>query len=470
MLREWYPVCFFILYEKYIEKAGHPMEMNLFGKYSSFSTAYSGLSFYSPRNENLIFEKEKTIEIYCQVLNRSVKLTWSLSRNMVDIPFLCGSGEPLPANRFKVSIPSESLRPGFYDLSVTADCGGGTVGGLCAFGWKPEEMDICDTRPGDFSTFWKKGLEKLAEVPLEARESFYADYSGAQIDDYNYARACLPPDYDPCGHQTEKVEASKISFAGLGGIRIYGWLAKPKGKGPFKVMLVLPGAGFAARPIPLEHARHGYLALDIQVHGQKVDQQEYKSLPGYGADAIYDPADRYYYHNVYLNCVQAVHYLLSREDADASRLAVVGGSQGGRLTTVVAALDKRVRAAVPAITHFANLPYLDFARAANDAGSDGVGMDAARGKSVRSRCLAYYDVMNFAPDVVCPVLMNVGLIDRVSPPSGVFAVYNRLRSEKKAIIPLPGLAHDWSAEFDRRAWRWLEKIWSEGKEHMPAAL
>ena len=73
------------------------------------------------------------------------------------------------------------------------------------------------------------------------------------------------------------------------------------------------------------------------------------------------------------------------------------------------------------------------------------------------RCFAYYDPMNFAPDVHCPVLMNAGLIDPVSPPFSPWAVFNRLGTSDKEIIPLPGLGHDWSAEFDRMAWHWLDK-------------
>jgi cephalosporin-C deacetylase len=69
--------------------------------------------------------------------------------------------------------------------------------------------------------------------------------------------------------------------------------------------------------------------------------------------------------------------------------------------------------------------------------------------------------MNFAPDIKCPVLMNGGLIDPVSPPYGVWAVYNRLGTRQKEIVPLPGHAHDWSAEFDRSAWRWLDSVLSE---------
>ena len=71
--------------------------------------------------------------------------------------------------------------------------------------------------------------------------------------------------------------------------------------------------------------------------------------------------------------------------------------------------------------------------------------------------MGYYDAMNFAPGIKCPVLMNAGLIDPVSNATGVFSIYNRLGTSDKTMIPLPGLGHDWSAEFDRRAWRWLDQ-------------
>jgi len=92
---------------------------------------------------------------------------------------------------------------------------------------------------------------------------------------------------------------------------VYGWLSKPAGPGKFPAMLVLPGAGFAARPRPLEHARHGYVALDIQIHGQDVDLKEYPKLPGYYSDIKYGQPSAYYYFNVHLRCIQAVNYLAS---------------------------------------------------------------------------------------------------------------------------------------------------------------
>lgn len=46
----------------------------------------------------------------------------------------------------------------------------------------------------------------------------------------------------------------------------------------------------------------------------------------------------------------------------------------------------------------------------------------------------YYDVVNFASQVQCPVLIGVGLIDTVCPPSGVYAAYNQLQGPKEIVV------------------------------------
>ena len=51
----------------------------------------------------------------------------------------------------------------------------------------------------------------------------------------------------------------------------------------------------------------------------------------------------------------------------------------------------------------------------------------------------------------------MGMIDPISTATGSHALWRRLGSHNKQLVILPGMAHDWSAEFDRQAWRWLEK-------------
>ncbi len=439
------------------------------------------LSFRSPQSENLLFAAGDTIELQCQAGLRSVGLRWTLHRNMIEKPFRNGTAEALPANRFLIRLATAGLPPGFYDVRVELDTGLSNlsndalvkrpVSGICTFGWKADAMAVADTRPKNFKVFWDEAKAKQAAVPLDAREEPFRTFGPKEINDYNVTNACLPPDYDPTGHRAEQVESCKVSFAGPDGGRVYGWLAKPAGPGKFPAMLVLPGAGFSARPRPLEHARHGYVALDLQIHGQDADLKEYPQLPGYYGDLTFDPPSAYYYFNVHLRCLQAVNYLASRPDVDASRIVVVGGSQGGRLAAVVAGLDPRIKAAVVCIANSPNHPHLRWVARCNGYAELGDpkpdpaitpcdGMDVTGAPPVISDVVgngfAFYDPMNYAPDIRCPVLFNAGLIDPVSPPFSIWAVFNRLGSEDKTLIAIDGHAHDWSAEFDRRAWRWLE--------------
>ncbi|MDR1304615.1 MAG: acetylxylan esterase [Verrucomicrobiales bacterium] len=439
------------------------MESNLATPYAPKPSppAKAELAFYSKQTDDMLFDGSADPVIHVRAGLRCVGLKYEVRRNCFAAPFITGSAEALPANTFIISVPAAKLPfAGFYDITVELDAGDGQppVKSTCTFGWRADQMKIKDNRPADFDEFWAKGLAELKKIPLNATVGEFQTFTGKEIDDYNVKSAAIPGDYDPTGHQTETVESAKVAFDSAGGLRVHGWLAKPPGTGPFPAMLILPGAGFNARPRPLEHARHGYLALDIQVHGQEVDLEKYPTIPGYYDQAVFNPPADNYMRRIYLNCLQAVSYLASRPDVDPRRIVVVGGSQGGRTTVSTAALDPRVAAAVPAITHHANVPYVSWAWASQKTKQDG--MDSELPPTVdndEQRCLAYYDTMNFAPTVKCPVFMNAGLIDGVSPPSGVFAVYQRLGTKDKTMVPLPGLAHDWSAEFDRRAWRWLEE-------------
>jgi len=441
------------------------MLMNLAQPYSTRpSKPYDSLlDFDSAQCEDLLFDKQEEVEIRCRAGVRSVSLHWTLSRNLFRQPFLSGDAEALPANRFLIHIPSSKLRPGFFDIHVSLDDGeSAPIAGICTFGFKVNEMPLPINRPADFTEFWARAKRELSQIPLAAEQGNVRKFSSAEINAYNLAHASLPADYDPTGHRCEEVEAFKVGFNSVKAMRIRGWLAKPPGSGPFPAMLVLPGAGFNPRPIPLEQARHGFLALDIQVHGQDVDQATYERPPMSLGDKLFDPPDANYNRCIYLNELQGVNYLASRPDVDKTRIVVVGGSQGGGGAVVVAALDPRIAAVVAGIPFFGDRPYVKWSESANAANPPIDGMDRdgppALPNTSEGRGLPYYDVMNFAPDVRCPTMMNAGLIDPTSSPTSVFVIYRSIGSTDKRFVPLPGLGHDWSAEFDREAWRWLDQV------------
>ena len=131
--------------------------------------------------------------------------------------------------------------------------------------------------------------------------------------------------------------------------RLYGILCVPKKEGKYPAILQVPGAG--ARPYngDIANAEKGFITFQIGIHGIPVnmDVSVYNNLMA-GALAGYwnynlDDKDRYYYKRVYLGCVRANDFIASLPQYDGTNLGVTGGSQGGALSIVTAALDPRVK-------------------------------------------------------------------------------------------------------------------------------
>jgi cephalosporin-C deacetylase-like acetyl esterase len=433
-----------------------------------YNTATSGprsdfpVIFYAPQQPDFLFDNVKQIDIWMQSTNRALKIEWGLCRNMVDTPFMTGTVLPAIDESFKISIPTEKLIPAFYNLRVkvimTATK---SMDVTSVFGWKVNDIAWVNVVPPDFETYWRAQKAKADATPLDLKVTFVKKMTSDEISKYNVDHAALPEDYDPEGEKYKEVEIYAVNWASANGDgqRSYGWLAKPVGDGPFPALLVLPGAGNNPRPYPVEHARHGFAALDLNVHNSPADLPV-DQYPKIAYDHPFTTPDAYWGHQVYINALQAVNALVQLPGVDKNKLAVMGGSQGGRATVVVAAMDPRIKAAIPAIAHFDNIPYLSWAQQLNKSHDAGfrpfTDEDVVHDEAMRVQ--SYYDVANFAPWIKCSVLMNAGLIDGASYPMGTYQVFHNIpASTKKKIIPMPNIAHDWSPYFDRYAWRWLDE-------------
>jgi cephalosporin-C deacetylase len=432
------------------------MNVNLARSYDSEPSPprVEGVSFYAPGADDFMFSPGGGAPvIVCLPHKRAMRFAWSLHHNLVKAPLLAGSVDPRLDNSGSIDLPLDSLPPGFYDLRVKVILSRDkSVDAVTTFGWRADEMPVHRVEPPDFDAFWKTAVTSLDTIPPKPELKLEQVLRGPMIDAYNLTFAALPENYDPADARHNEVEVYRVSFTGHAGQTVHGWYAKPVGDGPFPTLLVLPGAGNNARPAPVEHARHGYAALDIQVHGNPVDAPAYEPV---GDDTSRDPLQRIHY-SVYLNALQGARVARTLPGADANRFAVLGGSQGGRLTTVVAALDPHVRAAIPCITHYAYRPWNRWVAKLNFDGKNGAEHFAGETPSPRiNPSDAYFDVANFAVRVKTPVLMNMGLTDPISPAACVYSVYLGLAGPKE-IVPLPNTAHDWSPAFDHGAWTWLD--------------
>ena len=69
----------------------------------------------------------------------------------------------------------------------------------------------------------------------------------------------------------------------------------------------------------------------------------------------------------------------------------------------------------------------------------------------------YIDIQHLAKRIKGEVLMGVGLMDTVCPPSTQFAVYNKIQAKKEMLI-YPDYVHEYIPGFQDKAFEFLSKL------------
>jgi len=318
------------------------------------------------------------------------------------------------------TVPSTSLKtPGFIQCIVTAYYEGKQYRGLAAAGYEPIAIKPTVENPKDFLSFWESAKAELAKIPMDARMT-------------------LMP--ERC---TENVNVYHVNLQNFrSGARLYGILCMPKKEGKYPALLHVPGAGIRPYGGDIANAEKGIITFQIGIHGIPVnmDQSVYNNL-GAGALNGYwyfnlENKDRYYYKRVYLGCVRANDFLQSLPEFDGVNLGVTGGSQGGALSIVTAALDARVKylaAYYPALSDLTG--YLNGRAGGWPHFFDKNNLTFNNSKE-KIETVGYYDVVNFARMVKIPGMYSWGFNDETCPPTSMYAAYNVITAPKSLYLAL----------------------------------
>ena len=275
--------------------------------------------------------------------------------------------------------------------------------------------------PVDFDQFWNQTLVETSSYDLAVT-------------------------FEPVDIGLMTIDLFDISFAGFGGERIRGWFITPttaEGLLPIVVEYVGYGGG---RGAPLDHLAYAssgfaHLVMDTRGQGSTWSVGETAdpvgsgpSVPGFLTRGI-ESRETYYYRRLFADAVRAVDAAKQLPRVDPSRVAVVGGSQGGALALAVAAL----RDDVAAVAAF--VPFLcDMRRASLITDSDPF---AELGRYLATHrhsveavfdTLAYFDGVNMARRATAPAWISVGLMDPVCPPSSVFGAFQNYAGPKKLTV------------------------------------
>ncbi len=284
-------------------------------------------------------------------------------------------------------------------------------------------------KPDDFDDFWDRGL---AEV------------------------RAIDPDVEmkPASFQTPFAECLDVYYSSVGNARIHAKVLRPKQvQEPHPAVLMFHGYSGDAGDwsSKLGYPAQGYTVAAMDCRGQGGLSQDSggvngPTLKGHIIRGIDDAPEKLLFRNIFLDTMQLARVVMEMPDVDADRVGATGGSQGGGLTLACASLEPRITRVAPLfpfLTDYRRTWNIDLAKDAYDELQwyfRRFDPTHAREDEIFTQ-LGYIDVQHLCRRIQGEVLLAVGLMDTICPPSTQFAAYNKIQS-KKSLTLYPDFGHE----------------------------
>jgi len=332
--------------------------------------------------------------------------------------------------------------PGFLACQYEFKADGKTYKDLVKVAFAPEQIKTFTPVPSDFDKFWEKALKEARKVELEPE---YFDVPDATNDQFE----------------------TKLVRLHVGNNKwMQGYLTIPRraGNAGLPVVLVPPGAG-SQKIFPSDYfPQQGCIYLKIEIHdnNQRLSDEAYgrerQKADGYMRRGMAS-RDTYYYKDVYVGCARAVDFLCSLPQWDGRNVIVTGGSQGGALTIITAALNEKVTLCAPFYPALCDLMGFLHHRAGgwpkffSGFYKDGQ-IDVPQEQAVET--LPYFDVVNFARRLRVPTFMSWGYSDDTCSPTSVWAAWNEISAPKECDVT-PTSGHWRFTSSQTKCWEWMKR-------------
>ncbi|MBQ1222171.1 MAG: acetylxylan esterase [Alistipes sp.] len=341
----------------------------------------------------------------------------------------------------KAHVPVGTMTtPGFRFCTIRFEVKGESYTETVKVGFDVNDIEPTINNPLDFTFFWEQSIKKARAVtsPIKVTPITNPAFTN---DRFTTTMVRIPCDEE--------------------GGSIYGYVTIPNDGAKHPVLFVPPGAGVKHIDPSTSYAEEGFITFTMEIHGLPINapKEEIEAAKERIGEYWYthiEERNDYYYRRVYVGCVKAIDYLMTLPEWDGKNVGVTGGSQGGALSIITAALH----------------PEVDFVAAFYPALSDVSGYQVGRAGGwprmfVHSgdhpeinhkkalRVMGYYDVVNFARRVKCPGFYNYGFNDNTCPPTSVRAALNVITAPKK-IIETPASYHWRFGEVNREATEWMK--------------
>ena len=304
----------------------------------------------------------------------------------------------------------------------------------------------------------------LVDLPLDELRTYAGrNPCPADIDAYWEAAlaemAAVDPQVElrPAAFQAPFAECFDLFFTGVGGSRVHAKYLRPKNPAArHPAVLQFHGytgnAGDWQDKLALVNGL-GCAVAAMDCRGQGGQSQDLASVlgttfRGHIIRGLDDPDPRRLaFRQIFLDTAQLAHVVAGLPEVDAARLGAMGGSQGGALTLACASLApdliKRAAPVFPFLCDYQRVWEMDLAESAYEELRTYFRHFDPRHEREQEifTKLGYIDLQHLARRIKGEVLMAVGLMDCVCPPSTQFAAYNKITAPKEAVI-YPDFGHE----------------------------
>ena len=302
-------------------------------------------------------------------------------------------------------------------------------------------------------------------TPCPADFDEYWDEAIAEADSLDYNAEFVEKAFPAKG-----VKCYDLYFTGTKGARIHAMLVKPD-KIENKIPAVLRFHGLSCNAGSwtslLAQAYMGRCTAAMDCRGQGGSSQDVGGVDGTTYTTMFTrglDGDKRDLHmrDVFLDTYIFAKVIMGLPYVDENRVGVYGGSQGGALSFVCAALMPKIKKCAP------DYPYLcDYKRVWEmdlDKGAyEGLKYYFRHFDPRHERedeifeKLGYIDVQNLTKRIKAEVLMATGLMDVTCPASTQFAAYNKITSKKRVLI-YPDFGHEGLEGHDDKVTEFLSDL------------
>ena len=245
-----------------------------------------------------------------------------------------------------------------------------------------EQFQPTVARPDDFDAYWHRTMEALDAIPIAPEAEIMPIRCTGFSTTYG------------------------VRFTSIGPYRLFGYLSIPHGDGPFPTLVYFTRLQSVVEPLPQGDAieKQGrFLVFSMAARGQRNADKPYAaSFPGLFVDGIEDP-EAYVLRGIVADCCRAMDYVLTRPEADRSRIVGIGQNEMPLLTAALRG----------GLTHLVASPSFFYGTMDRASGTESYPLEEVNEylrqfpdrRDLVARTVSYFDPLFFVPRITAPTLL-----------------------------------------------------------------